>query len=876
MARFLTFVAVGVLGAQVALAQPRLVDGNVQFVYRNSEAFSVAVVGDFNGWSKEEDRLARDSSGIWTASRPIWAGMFQYKFVIDEKRYELDPANPATVDNYNNTAKNSVFVITTDKRLLLSEKIPPLPSNRDDRYRPALDRKPIHLNIIWHQHQPLYLNPETDQLTGPWVRTHATKDYYDMAATLGKYPDVHCTFNLTSSLLLQLRDYYVERLRPFVDTKRNRIQVSKFLKRWKGKTDPWIDLALTPTSRFTHADIDYIYRKPWNCFGTSEVIMSRFPEYKALRDRLGVDRSSDRIYTEQELREIKFWFYLVMFDPDFLRGPVTLTNGSVCDLSEYVRRDEGGLYRLKRRIEEKDCQRIVVEAYKVMANVLPVHRALRYQPEAHTGQVDIITTPYYHPILPLIYDSDLAKICQPNDPMPSRFSYPEDANAQVVKAVKFYAEIFGGPPTGMWPGEGSVAQPILSILRDNGIQWAASDGKVLLRSDPRGRPNTTPYRFSAGEKPISLVFRDTELSDRIGFKYQALGGEEAAEDFIQTVLGRAPGKDESDVLLTVILDGENAWEWYRKDNDGKEFLHALYRKLSKLYQDRRIITTTMSEYLAGNRGRGIDPHPVEKQPPMNTLWPGSWINANFDTWIGEDEENMAWEYLLKARRDLANSGLLQPDPAAAPPRKGTKAWFAYRAWEEMYAAKGSDWFWWYGDDQTAPGGDRPFDLAFTSHLRNVYRYATKAGIRLNVPEFPPIIRAKVPRLGLQGQKSTGRGTMAKGSMEARTVIFRCDARREHVTGKIYIAGNDSLLGSWTPNAVALHDDGRNGDEIANDGVWALRVDLPVGKEVHYKFTNSGVRGEWSPGEEFPLRNRSLTVSAGTEPLIIQVIFGEEE
>lgn len=113
-------------------------------------------------------------------------------------------------------------------------------------------------------------------------------------------------------------------------------------------------------------------------------------------------------------------------------------------------------------------------------------------------------------------------------------------------------------------------------------------------------------------------------------------------------------------------------------------------------------------------------------------------------------------------------------------------------------------------------------------------------------------------------------------MEARTVIFRCDARREHVTGKIYIAGNDSLLGSWTPNAVALHDDGRNGDEIANDGVWALRVDLPVGKEVHYKFTNSGVRGEWSPGEEFPLRNRSLTVSAGTEPLIIQVIFGEEE
>jgi hypothetical protein len=372
------------------------------------------------------------------------------------------------------------------------------------------------------------------------------------------------------------------------------------------------------------------------------------------------------------------------------------------------------------------------------------------------------------------------------------------------------------------------------------------------------------------------VFRDTELSDRIGFKYQDLGGEEAAEDFVQTVLGRAPGKDESDVLLTVILDGENAWEWYRKNNDGKEFLHALYRKLSRLYLDRRVITTTMSEYLAGNRGRGIDPHPVEKQPMMNTLWPGSWINANFDTWIGEPEENTAWEYLLKTRRDLANSGILLPDPAVAPPRRGSKAWCAYRAWEEMYAAEGSDWFWWYGEDQTAPGGDRPFDLAFITHLENVYRYAAKAGVRMTVPEFAPIIQVKVSPSGLQGQKSVGGGTMAMGSVETRTVIFRCDARREKVSGNIYIAGNDSSLGAWTPNSVALHDDGLDGDETAKDGVWALRVDLPVGKEVQYKFTNSGVRGQWSPGEEFPLRNRSLTVSAGTEPLIIQVIFGEEE
>ncbi|MEW6510572.1 MAG: carbohydrate-binding module family 20 domain-containing protein [Bacteroidota bacterium] len=731
------------------------------------------------------------------------------------------------------------------------------------------DRKPLFLNIIWHQHQPLYADPENDQLSGPWVRTHATKDYYDMAAILLKYPDIHCTINLTSSLLLQLREYYVTRIGPFVDVRKNAVDVKGFLKRWKGKTDPWIDLVLKPAERFDARDRDYLYRNAWNAFGISDVQMSRFPEYKALKDRLKASSGSRAPFTVQQMREIKFWFYLAHFDPDFLVGPVKLIDGSVCDLSDYVSFGSDSTFHLKRRITEADCVRMVAESYKVMANIIPLHQALRYDSATGNGQVEIITTPYYHPILPLIYDSDLARVCQPHDPMPSRFSYPADADAHVAKAVRMYTEIFGGPPSGMWPGEGSVAQPVLEIFRRNGIEWTASDVGVLSKSDPPAQPNTTVYRFPAGEGGwMSLVFRDTELSDRIGFTYQNSDGEEAAEDFVNSIVERAPRAGEPDCLLTVILDGENAWEWYRKDIDGKNFLNALYRKLTALQADGEVITTTTAEYIHGNPQRRIPSHPVESQFTMKNLWPGSWINANFDTWIGEPEENRAWEYLLRARRDLERSGIERPDPRSTPPGEGSAGWYVYKAWEEMYAAEGSDWFWWYGGDQSAPGGDRPFDAAFRKHLENVYLFARKAGSSIASPEFSPIIAER------DGERP-GQGTMAKGHRKLVTVEFRCDARAEKVDAAIYIAGNLPQLGNWTPNAVAMRDDGAGGDDVAGDGIWVYRTEIPAGTQVQYKFTNSGRRGEWVPGEEFPSRNRSFVVSrTAPMPLIITDIFGQ--
>jgi alpha-amylase/alpha-mannosidase (GH57 family) len=732
--------------------------------------------------------------------------------------------------------------------------------------------KTLYLNIIWHQHQPLYLDPESDQLQGPWVRTHGTKDYYDMAAILEKYPNIHFTVNLTSSLLSQLQTYYVERLAPFVNVKKNRVNTKKYFAKYGGKTDPWIDLALKPTAQFIDQDYKYLFTNVWNAFGVSEIIISRFPEYRSLRDKyshVGKDGLS-----EQEIREIKFWFFLASFDPDFLDQPQKLATGLSINLTDIIQKNIDGTYTLKEIITEESCNRIVAETYKVLAAILPIHKRLMYHPNTHKGQIEVLTTPYYHPILPLIYDSDLAKLCQPNDAMPSRFHFPKDAEVQVAKAVTKFKKTFGTKPTGMWPGEGSIAHDVISVFAHQGIKWIATDQKILERSKSGAISCCYPYTVypehdSSVKNAVVIVFRETELSDKIGFVYKNYQGEDAADDFIRGVLKYVPEEREQDRLLTVILDGENAWEWYRYDNDGKTFQNALYRKLSHLFETQQVVTTTVTEYINGNPLRNIPAHPVESFPKIEWLYPGSWINANYDTWIGEDEENRAWEYLLTARKDIEISGMIQPDPKKPAPKENTKAWFAYRAWESMYAAEGSDWFWWYGTDQNAPAGDKPFDHAYITHLQNIYKYAMLAGGKMPKREFKPIKFDSSQKTIQQSQ-----GTMAQSQQNLTTVVFQCDARGMYVRKSLYIAGNHEKLGHWIPNKVRLFNDGTHGDLVADDSIWAVEIQLPVGAEIEYKYTNSGAMGNWDPGEEFSSINRKIKVEqTESGKMFIQDKFG---
>jgi alpha-amylase/alpha-mannosidase (GH57 family) len=469
---------------------------------------------------------------------------------------------------------------------------------------------------------------------------------------------------------------------------------------------------LKSTEKFTDAERAKLVSEPWNAFGISNIQIAHFPEYEMMR-RMDPER-----LTTADLRDIKTWFFVAHFDPDFLRG----TSALDVNLTDLIEERDGQFFvRDGKRFTERDANRMVAEAVRVMQEVIPEHAKL-----LASGQLEIITTPFYHPILPLLIDTDIAKMCMPKSELPSRFAYPQDAHAQVIKGVSYYESLFRRAPQGMWPAEGSISQAAAEVFRNHNVKWMCGDMRVLEKSKPEGLDIAQPYRVSTPDGDIAVVFRETTLSDHIGFTYQNMDPDSSVDHFISEILKFAP-TDTSDRLLTVILDGENAWEWYRYDLDAKKFLNGLYTKLTELREQGRVTCVNPTEYFRGNNERNIPAHPIAELTEISDLWPGSWINANYDTWIGEKEENDAWDYLLKTRQDLEKSGLAQPDPRA-PMEKSAHGAAIYRAYESMYAAEGSDWFWWYGADQGAPGGDRPFETAFFSHLRAVYKHMRDAGV----------------------------------------------------------------------------------------------------------------------------------------------------
>ena len=321
-----------------------------------------------------------------------------------------------------------------------------------------------------------------------------------------------------------------------------------------------------------------------------------------------------------------------------------------------------------------------------MREIIPLHKKL-----LESGQVELTTTPFYHPILPLLLDKKLAREAMPDVKLP-RFTggYPEDAALHVRRALDFHTSLFGIRPRGMWPAEGSVCQPMIPLLAEHGIRWIGTDEEVLTHStqgfisrDEHGQVRNPemlyrPYRVKEGERELSIVFRDHALSDMIGFHYQRSPGEDGAEDFIKQLHNiRQAIKPEETPLVSIILDGENCWEHY--PHGGVPFLRGLYRRL----------TTT-----PGIRPVKLGDH-LEKSPPRDTLphlFAGSWIHHNFAIWIGHEEDNTAWDAIQRTREHVRGRTQQGRQPAEK----------LERAWEEIYIAEGSDWFWWYGDDHSAP------------------------------------------------------------------------------------------------------------------------------------------------------------------------------
>ncbi|TLY16374.1 MAG: hypothetical protein E6K69_04240, partial [Nitrospirae bacterium] len=130
-----------------------------------------------------------------------------------------------------------------------------------------------------------------------------------------------------------------------------------------------------------------------------------------------------------------------------------------------------------RGFSEDDKREVLALQQDAVSQIIPLYRKL-----AESGQIELTTSPFYHPILPLLIDTDIAKRSRPETALPQRFQAPADAEAQIQKAVALHTELFGMPPAGLWPSEGSVCPEMAPILRRAGLRWMATDEGVLARS----------------------------------------------------------------------------------------------------------------------------------------------------------------------------------------------------------------------------------------------------------------------------------------------------------------------------------------------------------------------------------------------------------
>ncbi|MBV9386054.1 MAG: glycoside hydrolase [Chroococcidiopsidaceae cyanobacterium CP_BM_ER_R8_30] len=551
---------------------------------------------------------------------------------------------------------------------------------------------PLYVAFIWHQHQPLYKShqdvaqPAFRHYHLPWVRLHGAKDYLDLVLLLERYPKLHQTVNLVPSLILQLEDYIAGTA-----------------------LDPYLAVSLTSTEQLDGEQRQYIIEHFFDA--NYSTLIAPHPRYAQLyqqRQEKGQAWCLEN-WQLQDYSDLLAWHNLAWIDPLFWDDP---------EIAAWLQ--QGRDFTLS------DRQRIYSKQRQILSRIIPQHRQMQ-----EAGQLEVTTTPYTHPILPLLADTNASQVAVPNMTLPMRrFQWAEDIPRHLRLSWDLYRDRFGREPLGLWPSEQSVSPQILPDIVKQGFQWICSDeavlGWTLKHFFHRGGNGNVlepellyqPYRLTTTAGDLAIVFRDHRLSDLIGFTYASMEPKHAAEDLVRNLEAIAyqlkqrqtSGSTalEQPWLVNIALDGENCWEFYQQD--GKPFLENLYQMFS---DHTELQLVTVSEYLAK--------FPATTTIPANELHSGSWVDGSFTTWIGDPVKNRAWDLLAEARAVLAKhpEATEENNPAA---------------WEALYAAEGSDWFWWFGEGHSS-NQDDVFDLLFREHLCELYQ-------ALNEP-VPPYLRQPV-------------------------------------------------------------------------------------------------------------------------------------
>lgn len=528
----------------------------------------------------------------------------------------------------------------------------------------------VNLVVLWHMHQPQYRDPETGRYVLPWTRLHATKDYFGMVKVLEEFPNFHATFNVVPSLGMQLEEY----------------ASGKF-------NEAWFALAFKNAEALTREDKVEILGRAFQV--NHERLMSRWKRFVELYEwsRPADGAQAQVTFTARDWRDLQVLSQLAWMEETWL------------EKDEVVSR----LASKGRDFSEADKEALKAKEIELIGMVLPAYREA-----AKRGPVELSTTPFYHPILPLVCDSDIARVANPSTPLPRRaYRRPEDAREQLRRAREYHERVFGVKPAGLWPSEGSVSDQTLAIASEEGFQWFGADEGVLGRTlnvgffrDATGIPSSAerlykPWRVQTPSGGITGLFRDHHLSDLIGFVYSRMDSKAAARDLHERLryLGERVISAQP-LTICLFLDGENAWEYY--PGNGREFLREFYGRIAG-DQDFRALTASEAIAAAGD------------VPSTGGVFPASWINANFDVWIGHAEDVAAWELLWDAREVYARALESRSEDRPGAP----VAMALSTAYESLLAAEGSDWCWWFGPEHST-ANDAEFDALFRKHLTGVY------------------------------------------------------------------------------------------------------------------------------------------------------------
>jgi alpha-amylase/alpha-mannosidase (GH57 family) len=836
----------------LANAQPSKSGDGITFVFDNPEASSVSLVGDFNAWSTEAHPMSKSEGGSWTVTVDLLPGTYQYAYMVDGSSIAIDPKNPLTFESVDGRRLNSLVSIGEDGKLLTQGY--PVRKNLNDSY--PKKGGTVFLNMVFRHHLPLYYDVEKDHIVAPFVRQHALRDYFELADVIQRYPNVHATAVLSPTLLWQVQEIYVKRLEPYIEKYRPNnpryadMDGARFLREMKGKTDPWIDACLTPAEQLSEEDKAVLYKNEWNAFTMSQVRLHRYPELMTLYEKWR-DSNGNPDYSTQELRLLKFMAIFSNFDTEFYerRVPLIQTGTRIyrsLDMRDLVSFRSDGKYYLKREITEDDCERIVASIWYVMASIVPAFDKAQFNAKAMIGQLELAATSYSDAVLPLLINSDVAKDADPNINLPATYAHPEDADAQLKMSLAAYKKYFNATPTGYVAPYGAISPAVIPVLKDNGFEWFTSDEQVLAKSAPKNLPSTLPYMVTVDDKTMYGAFANGLLTNRVNWVYRNYYAENSADDFIENVLAMAPNNPKKHALVTVVIDGDDAWAHYQRDIDGKGIINGIYRKLNKLFKSRTVVSVTMSEYIHGNRMRGVPPHRPADFDAIQELAAGSRFNGKFNTWIGTRETNKAWDYLRQTRKSISGSAA----PATTEEYIDN---FTTQPFNFFYGATSPHWMEAFNKNAVMNLSPKPFEETYRTMLAQSYTLAGKSKPAtltsfVNPSEYTPDWTA--PR-------------------KRTRVTFICRLVDREAITSVFIAGNRKELANMEPNTIRMWDNGENGDKNFGDNAWTLIVELDEG-ELLYKYSNSGGQGTWDGAETFPDEWRRITISG--DKMTVEDIF----